>query len=390
MHKKSLTLTISIVFLLLSVLLYGQPPSGYYNSAQGLSGSELKTALYNIIKGHTVVTYTSIWTHFQTTDDKPNGKVWDMYSDIPGNPPYEYTFITQQCSEASAPNEYYCYNREHSWPRSWYGSQEDVPMHTDLFHIYPTDAWVNELRSNYLYAKVNSPTTTTLNGSKLGPCSTTGYSGTAFEPIDAYKGDFARTYFYMVTRYENLVATWYNYSAIADAILQNNAFPAFETWYLNMLLQWHVNDPVSQKEIERNNTVYGIQGNRNPFIDHPEYVQCIWATCLEDEPANHVTDFSAHTITLNWTDATGPALPDGYLIRMSDVGFGSIADPVDGTPVASDFRNKNIGYGVQKAVFGGLTPNTTYYFKIYSYRGSGSTIDYKTDGSVQQVSIMAK
>lgn len=382
---------ISLLFIfLLPFYLQGQIPSGYYDDASGKTGSELKTALYNIIKDHTVITYNSIWTHFQNTDKKPNGKVWDMYSDIPGNPPYQYEFILNQCTEGSVPFENSCYNREHTFPRSWYGSQEDVPMYTDLFHIYPADAWVNELRSNYPYGVVNSPITTTLNGGKLGNNSTAGYSGLVFEPIDEYKGDFARTYFYMVTRYEDLVAGWHSNSPQCAAVLQSNTFPVFKDWYLDLLLQWHTDDPVSQKEIDRNNAVYAIQGNRNPYIDHPEYVNCVWAGCLEDEPAYHVTDFSAHTITLNWEDAVGTLLPDGYLIRMSDTGFESIIDPVDGIPVNNDFWNRNITYGVQHAVFGSLTPNMTYYFKIYSYRGSGSSIDYKTDGSVQQLSIMAK
>ncbi|MBE0638578.1 MAG: endonuclease [Bacteroidales bacterium] len=379
-----------LLLSLLTSVLFAQIPPNYYNSAQGLTGASLKTALHNIIDDHTEKSYDYLWTAFQTTDDKSNGKVWDMYSDLPGNPPYEYTFSADQCSEATAPYENYCYNREHSWPRSWYGGAEDVPMYTDLFHVYPTDAWVNEQRSNFPYGQVNSPSTTTQNGSKLGSCSYPGYSGTVFEPIDAYKGDFARTYFYMVTRYEDLVATWYSNSSEANAVLQPNTFPVFETWFLNMLIAWHNADPVSAKEIDRNNAVFAIQGNRNPFIDHPEYVQCVWATCLEDEPANHATDFSAHTITLNWADATGATLPDGYLVRMSNQGFDNILAPDDGIPVTDNFWNKNVPYGKQTATFGGLTPNTVYYFKIFGYRGAGATIGYKTDGAIQQVSIEAK
>jgi hypothetical protein len=149
-------------------------------------------------------------------------------------------------------------------------------MYTDLFQVYPSDGKVNEVRGNYPYGKVGTADYTSTNGSKRGNCVTTGYSGTVFEPADEYKGDFARTYFYMATRYENLIAGWYANSTYADAVLQNNNFPVFETWFLNMLGEWHVADPVSAKEIDRNDAIYAIQGNRNPFIDHPEYVYQIW------------------------------------------------------------------------------------------------------------------
>jgi endonuclease I len=378
-----------LIALIITTHLSAQPPTGYYDNAGGLSGASLKTALHNIIKDHTVITYNSIWTHFTSTDVKPNGKVWDMYSDFPGNPPYEYTFSVDQCYEASAPYENYCYNREHSWPRSWVGG-DIPPMYTDLFHLYPTDAWVNELRSNFPFGKVNSAVTTTMNGGKLGPNSTAGYSGTVFEPIDEYKGDLARTYFYMATRYEDLIAGWNTNSPQANVILDGTAFPAFKPWFLDLLMSWHDADPVSQKEIDRNNAVSVIQGNRNPFIDDPGFVQMIWGDGFEPEPQYHVSDFSANTITLNWVDAVGPTLPEAYLVRMSDISFESISYPDDGIPVPNDFRNKNVSYGKQSITFGGLTPGVVYYFKIFSYRGSGSGIDYKTDGIIPQTSIKAK
>lgn len=362
-------------------LLQGQIPSGYYNSAEGLTGNDLHTALYNIIKDHTIKSYEYLWTAFQTTDDNASGKVWDMYSNC------TFTFVTNQCGEYTY--ECDCYNREHSFPNSWFGG-EVSPMYTDLFHVAPTDGKVNGMRSDYPYGETSSPTYTSGNGSKLGPCSYPGYSGVVFEPVDEYKGDFARNYFYMSTRYKNVIAAWYANSAEANAVLQNNNYPVFETWFLNMLIDWHETDPVSQKETDRNNAVYAIQNNRNPFIDHPEYVDCIWGTCLTPEPTNHASDFSAHCITLNWDDATGAIVPDGYLLRMSDVGFASIATPVDGTPVSNDASNKNVEYGVETCTFGGVTPSVVYYFKIFGYTGNGTSIDYKTDGDVQQVSITAK
>jgi len=253
------------LFTLCASLVTAQPPSGYYSSAEDLEGQELRLALHQIIDNHQAQSYSSLWTHFQSTDQKQNGKVWDTYSDIPGGtPPYEYTFVSDQCGNYNSEND--CYNREHSWPKSW--SNDDYPMNTDLFHLYPTDGYVNGRRSNYPYGEVNNPTWTSMNGSRVGPNITAGYSGVVFEPIDGYKGDFARTYFYMSTRYYTEDAGWDENDMVDGADLK--------PWAVAMLLDWHHEDPVSQKEINRNNAVFAIQQNRNPYIDHPEWVDCIW------------------------------------------------------------------------------------------------------------------
>jgi endonuclease I len=255
-----------IVFGFLSVSLFGQIPQGYYDSADGLTGQQLRGALQQIIDGHQEQTYASIWTHFLSTDANENGMVWDMYSDVPGgNPAYTFTFITDQCGNYGAEGD--CYNREHSFPKSWFN--DAAPMITDLFQIYPTDGYVNGKRSNYPYGEVQSATWISTNGCKLGNCSFTGYSGIVFEPIDEYKGDFARTYFYMMTRYMGLVSSW-NSDMLDGGDLAG--------WAKTMLLEWDQNDPVSPKETDRNNAVYLIQENRNPFIDHPEYAELIWGS----------------------------------------------------------------------------------------------------------------
>jgi endonuclease I len=248
-------------------------PAGYYDSAEGLLGETLQAALHAIIDNHAVQSYQYSWTAFMTTDDKPNGKVWDIYSDIPGGvPPYEYTFIVDEGGIGGV--EGTGYNREHSWPSSWYGG-EVYPMYSDLFLLYPTDNYVNGQRGSYPYGEVDSPSWTSLNGSKLGNCTYSGYSGIAFEPIDAYKGDLARTYFYVTSRYYSEDAAWPG-SAMADGA---ELLP----WAVNMLLEWHVDDPVSRKELERNGTVYTMQGNRNPFIDRSEFAAAMYVTTGLDE-----------------------------------------------------------------------------------------------------------
>lgn len=252
-------------FSFITILVFSQIPNGYYDNAEGKYGQELRVALYNIIKTNvTSISYDQLWDAYPRTDKKSNGKVWDIYSDIPnGTPPYEFTFITDQCGNYSGEGD--CYNREHTVPASWFNDAS--PMYSDLFHVLPTDGYVNNRRSNYPYGKVGNASWTSLNGSKLGSSATSGYSGTVFEPIDSFKGDIARIYFYMSTRYMDKITNW------DGASFQNSDL---SSWAKNLFLQWHQLDPVSSKERKRNDSVYVIQHNRNPFVDHPEWVNDIW------------------------------------------------------------------------------------------------------------------
>ncbi|MFP4025865.1 MAG: endonuclease [Thiohalospira sp.] len=252
--------------IVFSHTLFSQIPDGYYDSATG-TGYNLKTQLHNIIKDHTSISYSGVWDAIYTTDVRPDGYVWDMYSDVPGGvADYYYNLGSDQCGNYSGEGS--CYNREHSFPKSWF--YDASPMYTDLFHLYPTDGYVNGKRGNYPFGEVGSVNWESTNGSKLGTCNYPGYSGTVFEPIDEYKGDFARTYFYMATRYENEINTW------TSDMLDGSNDQCFSDWAIEMLIEWHTNDPVSQKEVDRNDAVYDIQANRNPFIDHPEFVAQIW------------------------------------------------------------------------------------------------------------------
>lgn len=252
----------------------------YYDAAEGLTGDALKVALHNIIKGHQSISYSAIWTAYWSTDNKGNGVVWDMYSDIPGGtPPYTFQMGVDQCDQDGCGDEGDCYNREHSWPQSWFKKQE-TPR-TDLHHIFPTDCIVNHDRADHPYGEVGSGTTYQ-NGSKLGTCKTPGYSGTVFEPIDEYKGDFARAFFYMSVRYYSEDAAWKTTDMTDKSVIK--------PWAMAMLLRWHKLDPVSQKEIDRNNAIYDdYQRNRNPFVDHPEFAEMIW------DPTWSVSEESDHT-----------------------------------------------------------------------------------------------
>ncbi|MBP5770491.1 MAG: endonuclease [Bacteroidaceae bacterium] len=250
------------------------PVLAYYADADGKQNYTLKTAMCGIIYNRTEKDYGDLWTAFQTTDVRSDGKIWDMYSNITN-----YTPVT---SGSEYIKEGDCYNREHSWPKSWFSS--NTPMYTDLHHIYPTDGFVNGKRSNYPFGETNGETYKSANNfSKLGTCTYPGYTGVVFEPADEYKGDFARTYFYMVTCYEEKLADWY--AGNADGIratIDGSTYPAFTTWQLNMLMEWAKNDPVSEKETARNNAVYAIQKNRNPFIDYPGLQEYIWGICSNE------------------------------------------------------------------------------------------------------------
>ena len=257
-------LYIFLLLLIAAVALNAQP-QGYYNGTEGKVGNALKTALHNIIKNDDHTTYSGLWTAYQQTDRKPNGKVWDIYSDVPnGTPPYQYNFITDQCGNYSGEGS--CYNREHLWAQSW--THDDGTHKTDLGHVYPTDGYVNNRRGNFAFGEVGSATWTSRNGGKLGTCRTPGFNGTVFEPIDEYKGDIARALMYVSVRYYQEDNNWVTSDMTNKSVIKD--------WAMTMLLRWHEEDPVSAKEIDRNNAVYSIQGNRNPFVDYPEFAERIW------------------------------------------------------------------------------------------------------------------
>ncbi|MDD2961529.1 MAG: endonuclease [Muribaculaceae bacterium] len=240
-------------------------PVDFYKSAEGKSQKALLTALNAIVGPHTAVSYKGLWTVYLTSDVRADKYVWDMYSTanfVPGQ---------KQCGNYTQVGD--CYNREHSFPKSWFN--DATPMYSDAYHIYPTDGKVNGQRSNYPYGECENGTTLSPNGNikalgKLGACTFPGYSGTVFEPVDEYKGDFARTYFYMASAYQDKIGGW------NSPMLSHDSYPCYASWALNLLLKWHREDPVSEKEINRNEVVYGYQKNRNPYIDYPELAEYVW------------------------------------------------------------------------------------------------------------------
>lgn len=258
----------SVFTFFLTFSIFAQIPPGYYQNASGKSGIQLLNAITEIIDNHHVMSYSDLWSCFLLTDTIGEGQIWDIYSTLGDGTSENPLYWSQdQCVSVSA-QEGDCYNREHLFCQSWFGSTQEAP-YSDLFHIYPVDGLVNTVRNNNPFGVVENPSRTFTNGSKYGLNTfPSAPNESAFEPIDAYKGDIARSFFYMVARYQNEDAN-FSYSSMTTGA-------KLKPWALNMLMQWHLQDPVSPKEHARNAAVYLFQHNRNPFIDYPELVSKIW------------------------------------------------------------------------------------------------------------------
>ena len=349
--------TLLIVGLLFSVAnIFAQIPTGYYDGTTGLSGAALKTKLSQIItNGHQTKSYDNLYNGYPSTDSdnyyEKDGSVLDIYSENPkGTDPYVYQHGSKQCGNYKVEGD--CYNREHIFPQGYFNSAS--PMVSDIHHVVPTDGKVNGYRSSFPFGKVGSANFVSENGSKRGTSASPNYSGTVFEPIDEFKGDVARMILYFATRYESKLSSFKD-----NDILTNSAFPGVEAWELAVLKEWHTNDPVSQREIDRNNAAYTYQGNRNPFIDQPEYVALIWGTTTPDTEAPStptnltVTGSTSSSISLSWTAST-----DNIMVATYDI-------YLDGMLKTSSSSNS--------ITVTGLNPSTTYSFYVKAKDAAGNT-----------------
>lgn len=347
MMKKISTL---IAVMAITLIAKAEIPTGYYNSAENKSGSALKTALCGIIDGHTDMGYSELYTIYQKSDLNSSGNIWDMYSTC--------TFSSgssDRCGNYSSICD--CYNREHLIPQSWF--DEDYPMRSDAFHVVPTDGKVNGYRGSYPHGETSTGTSVGSKGlGKYGTSSVSGLSMTVFEPDDEYKGDIARSYFYFVTRYEDEM-DW-----ITSSVFQTS-YPHLITAFANLMMKWHREDPVSEKELDRQEGVYYYQKNRNPFIDYPDLAEYIWGTEAgsswsstntdtgggdtggddttepEDFDVLDATNISSTGFTANWnadTDATDYTLDVYQLTTEGEQGETEI--------FSADFTNGSMPDGV--------------------------------------------
>lgn len=235
----------------------------------GQRSDQLLSILHTQISNHKQLSYTEAWTYNSKIDLDVRGQIVDMYSDC-------VLYSSNNCGGVTD-EECLCYNREHLLPKSWWGGGPDEPMYTDAVHVVPVESYANTQRFDYPYGE---PTNTSVKwsntvGAKLGKNSAYGTSGYVFYPNPEYRGDIARIYFYMITCYKNKNLTC---NSEARRVIAYNGQSSFKSAFLNLLLKWHREDPVSSWEQTRNNRIERVQGNRNPFVDYSELVEYIWGT----------------------------------------------------------------------------------------------------------------
>lgn len=348
-----------IILLIVSLFLpfHMIAQSAYYNGTTGLQGYTLKAKLHELVSNKSKSwNYGDLPYYFEQTDRdvyyENDSSVLDIYSENPAaTDPYNYHYEDNDLI-GSAGSEGLGWNREHIYSQSFFDG--NYPMYSDLHFIVPTDARVNQRRSNFPFAPVgNSPAFTSLNGTKVGPANLPGYTYTVTEPIAEFKGDVARMLMFMAVRYENLVS-WFEYDNVRNPV-DSVQEKGFKNWYIPVLLAWHQQDPVSQKEIDRNNAVYEIQGNRNPFVDHPEFAQAVWGN-LPNSPAVPVAPYQVNVvttgkrfITVSWPYVNDPEFL-GYEVFLDGVFVGS---------------TKSTSY-----TFDHLEPATNYDIKVRTYSKS--------------------
>lgn len=298
-----------LLFLFMVPMIYlAQIPAGYYNGTEGLTGYALKSKVHEIISQKIFsYRYSQIGPLYAYTDlDKyyeNDNTILDIYSEKPTAAESFNYDLSQNIDSASAEGQ--GWNKEHGMPQSTYYGM--YPMYSDMHYLIPADAYINQRRRNFPYARNNGENITFTNGSKLGKSTTPGYTNTVYEPIDEFKGDVARYLLYFAVRYEGNL-NLYNHQ-LSTMPLDGSEEKAFEDWYITMLKDWNALDPVSQKERDRNNAVFAIQKIRNPFIDHPEWVNMIWSETPDavapQAPSNFsISQLGKNFVTLSWTPSS--------------------------------------------------------------------------------------
>lgn len=247
----------------------GLDPSleSYYKGVSGTGYTLLLTLRNAISKNFKSIGYRGLWTAYPKTDSMDGVHINDYYSNITN-----YTTANQD--KGSHPKEGSAYNREHSIPKSWWGGSTDK-QGCDVYIVVPTDGYVNERRSNYPFGETKGESYKSANDfSKLGSSTFSGYSGRVFEPNDEWKGDFARITFYALTRWD--ASSWRSGegSSTFSGSYSNNI--GLTDYAKNLFLKWNALDPVSDYERHKNDEAQKIQGNRNPYVDNPSWVNQVW------------------------------------------------------------------------------------------------------------------
>jgi hypothetical protein len=310
-----------LIFNLSASLAFATIPPDYYNSLNAKSSAALKTELHDILMRDTSYYYAygsginRTWNGFYITDrNTTTNLVLDMYSD-------SLRYFASDYISQGYPSFGQQIHIEHSLPKSWWGSHEWA-AYKDLNHLFPSNGSMNLSKSNNPLGVVIGKPTKDNGVSKSGSAVYDGYIGKVFEPADYYKGDFARAYFYMATAYEHYENLWD--TSLPENMMENNSYPVFKKWAIDLLLEWSRQDPVSEKERARNENVFSIQANRNPFIDHAELAEYIWGFNVGKPwnipTSNQNTVFDDFEIQFNSDSSTFTIIsknktPISYIIR---------------------------------------------------------------------------
>lgn len=353
--------------MMAGVVTNAQIPAGYYDGTSGLYGEALKSQLNDIISGHTEYPYTSSGTD-----------VWDILKESDRDPDNAANVILLHTGwSVDAAQEYNGgsgWNREHVWAKSHGDFGTSAGAGTDAHHLRPCDISVNSARGNKDFDD---------GGDQYfddgGTIPTECYSDEdSWETRDAVKGDVARMIFYMATRYEGE-----NGELDLEAVDEVNNYPDPEHGKLSTLLTWHEQDPVDDFERNRNEVVYSYQGNRNPYIDHPEFVNNVWGG-IKPEPSNHATNLkSGIPVLLSWKEAGENTTH--YLIQMNTEGCKDFITPANGNTLTNDDNNFNLQSPASSYQWLVSGAHSVYYFRITPYNSNGNY--YKTDGTIPCVQV---
>ena len=329
-----------VLFSCLSIQLIAQVPSGYYDAANGLSGSSLQSALHEIINDHTKYPYTSsntdVWDILKVTDEDPSNS---------SNVILIYTGRSQAKTENSGQSNTAGsnrWNREHVWSKSHGFPNESDTAYTDIHHLKPADESVNSSRGNLDFDN---------GGSAHSEATDCNYDSDSWEPRDDVKGDVARMMFYMEVRYDPGIHS--DGSAYDLELVDNTGTSSPEFGKLSTLISWHSSDPVDNFERDRNDSIYSYQGNRNPFIDYPEFVSAIWGSLPLSASNLATTSIKENSISLSWTDnATNET---AYKIYQNESLISTLSA------------------GATSLTIDGLSKNTKYKFWVKSYNSDGES-----------------
>lgn len=261
------------LFLFCTLVALAGIPEGYYSKANGKKKADLKAAMHEIIQARQVLSYgsgaTSTWGGFYTTDMRADGAVYDRYTYADPNDPRAPKFTSKGVMVSGM-------NIEHSFPKSWWGGAKNT-AYKDLFNLMPSESGINSSKGNFGMGVVTSVSVN--NGcTKVGKGTTSKSGVSLWEPHDNWKGDFARSYMYMATCYSNLCN---QFTGEGLNTLEKNVYPTLQPWAYTLYMQWAKDDPVDDIERARNEEIYKIQGNRNPFVDFPELAEYIWGSKMD-------------------------------------------------------------------------------------------------------------